>query len=508
VTDSTTRPVRVRFAPSPTGSLHIGGLRTALFNWLFARHNNGKFILRIEDTDQSRFDPTALQTLIEALRWAGLQWDEGPEVGGDYGPYVQSERLEQYQRWANWLVEHNKAYKCFCTRERLDKVNKEKEARKEPAGYDRHCRHLTPAEIAEKEARGESYVIRFKMPLEGQTIVTDAIRGDTTFDNATQQDMILLKSDGFPTYHLAHIIDDYLMEISHVMRAVEWFPSFPLHWQIWEAFGWEKPIYAHLPVMLNPNGKGKISKRNPPKDKFGNVIPVMVHDYIKAGYLPEAMDNFLTNIGWNFGDEREIFTMAEAVERFDLSRINPANSAFPTEKLDWLNGEHIRRLPAEELARRLRKSLEDAGFEVNVEVLLKIMPLVQVRLKTLNDIVPLAGFFFREEFVPASPDKLPQKKMDVAMTHAALDRAYEVLSGLKDFSHQSQHGAMEKLAQDMGLSNGQLFGTLRMAVTGQQISTPTFETMEVLGKEASLERIRLASQSLSSLNGYHKGGLI
>ncbi len=503
MTDSTTRPVRVRFAPSPTGSLHIGGLRTALFNWLFARHNHGKFILRIEDTDQSRFDPTALQTLVEALRWAGLQWDEGPEVGGEHGPYVQSERLEQYQRWANWLVEHNKAYKCFCTPERLKQVNQEKEARKEPPGYDRHCRNLTPAEIAEKEVQGESYVIRFKMPLDGQTIVQDAIRGETAFDNTIQQDMVLLKSDGFPTYHFAHVVDDHLMEISHVLRAVEWFPSFPLHWQIWEAFGWEKPVYAHLPVMLNPNGKGKMSKRNPPKDKFGNIIPVMVHDYMKSGYLPEAMDNFLANIGWNFGDEREVFSMEEAIERFDLSRVNPANSAFPTEKLDWLNGEHIRRLPVEELARRLRKPLEDAGLEVNVEVLLRITPLVQVRLKNLNDIVGLAGFFFHEDFVPAPPDKLPQKKMDVPMTRTALDRAYDVLAALPDFSHEMQLSAMEKLAQEMNLSNGQLFGVLRIAVTGQQISTPTFETMEVLGKEISLERIKLASNSLSSLNGHH-----
>jgi glutamyl-tRNA synthetase len=504
VTDSTTRPVRVRFAPSPTGSLHIGGLRTALFNWLFAHHHNGQFILRIEDTDQSRLDPTALTTLVEALRWAGLHWDEGPEVGGDHGPYVQSQRLEHYQHWANWLVEHDKGYKCFCTPERLKQVNEEKEARKEPVGYDRHCRYLSPAEIAEKEARGEKYVIRFKMPLDGQTVVQDAIRGETAFDNAIQQDMVLLKSDGFPTYHLAHIIDDHLMEISHVLRAVEWFPSFPLHWQIWEAFGWERPVYAHLPVMLNPNGKGKMSKRNPPKDKYGNLIPVMVHDYMKAGYLPEAMDNFLANIGWNFGDEREVFTMAEAAERFDLSRINSANSAFPTEKLDWLNGEHIRLLPVEELARRLRKPLEDAGLEVNVDVLLKIVPLVQVRLKTLNDIVPLAGFFFHEDFLPPPPDKLPQKKMDVPATRAALDRAYEVLAGLDNFSHEAQHAAIEKLAQEMGLSNGQLFGTLRIAITGQQISTPTFETMEVLGKEVALERIRLASQSLSSLNGHHK----
>ncbi len=495
---ATNRAVRTRFAPSPTGSLHIGGLRTALFNWLYARHYNGQFILRIEDTDQKRFDPTALETLVEALRWAGLQWDEGPEAGGAYGPYVQSERLEHYQQRAQWLVDNGKAYKCFCTPERLRKVNEEKEARKEPSGYDRHCRTLTSEQVAEKEANGETYVIRFKMPLDGETVVRDAIRGETAFDNTTQQDAVILKSDGFPTYHLAHVVDDYLMEISHVMRAVEWFPSFPLHWQIWEAFGWEKPVFAHLPVMLNPNGKGKMSKRNPPKDKFGNIIPVMVHDYMRGGYLPEAMGNFLANIGWNFGEDREFFSMAEAIERFDLDRVNPANSAFPTEKLEWLNGEHIRHLATEELARRLKPVLEAAGLEVNVEVLLKVTPQVQSRIKTLNDVVPLAGFFFKETFTPPTPEQLPQKKMDMAQTRLVLEKAHERLSALSDFSLENQHSAMESLAGELGLSNGQLFGVLRVAVTGQQISTPLFETMDILGQDVALERIKMALESLTN----------
>lgn len=496
MTDSTPRPVRTRFAPSPTGSLHIGGLRTALFNWLFARHHGGTFLLRIEDTDQKRFDPTALETLMEALRWSGLQWDEGPEVDGPYGPYVQSERLDLYQQWANWLVEHDKAYKCYCSPERLQQVNREKEARKEPPGYDRHCRNLTPEQRAECEAQGISPVIRFKMPLDGQTVVQDAIRGESVFDNATQQDTVLLKSDGFPTYHLAVIIDDHFMQISHVMRAVEWFPSFPLHAQIWQAFGWEMPVYAHLPVMLNPNGRGKMSKRNPPKDKFGNIIPVMVHDYIKAGYLPEAMNNFLANIGWNFGDDREVFTMDEAIERFDLTRINPANSAFPVEKLDWLNGEHIRRLPPEELARRLKPVLESAGFDVDDSLLLKVVPLVQIRMKTLNEIVGIAGFFFRDPFQPAPPEELIQDKMDAAMTCRALNRAAQVLAGLSDLSHDTQEAAMRALADELGLKPKQLFGALRVAITGQRVATPLFETIAILGKDVTLERIRNAAQNL------------
>lgn len=496
MTDSTAHPVRTRFAPSPTGSLHIGGLRTALFNWLFARHHGGTFILRIEDTDQKRYDPTALDTLMEALHWAGLEWDEGPQVGGAYGPYIQSERLALYQQWARWLVENDRAYYCYCSTERLHQVNEEKKARQEPTGYDRHCRSLTPEQRAAYEAQGIVPVIRFKMPLDGQTVVQDVIRGEVRFDNQLQQDAVLLKADGFPTYHLAYVIDDHFMEISHVMRAIEWFPSFPLHVQIWQAFGWPMPLHAHLPVMLNPNSKGKMSKRNPPKDKYGNIIPVLVHDYIQAGYLPEAMNNFLANIGWNFGDEREFFTMGEAIARFDLNRINPANSAFPAEKLDWLNGEHIRALPPEGLARRLRPVLEAAGLEADPALLMRVIPLVQIRIRTLKDVVSLAGFFFRSEFTPAPPEELVQDKMDVAGTSQALERAYDVLSALDDFSHASQEAAMRALANELGIKPKQLFGTLRVAVTGQRVATPLFETMELLGKDVSLSRIRFAAQSL------------
>ncbi|MEZ4667753.1 MAG: glutamate--tRNA ligase [Anaerolineae bacterium] len=496
VPHSSMRPVRVRFAPSPTGSLHIGGLRTALFNWLFARHQGGKFILRIEDTDQKRFDPTALTTLTEALRWAGLQWDEGPEVGGEFGPYVQSERLEHYQKWANWLVENEKAYKCFCTPERLKQVNEDKEVRGEPKGYDRNCRNLSAEEAASKEANGESYVIRFKMPLDGKTVVTDAVRGEVSFDNATQQDLVLLKSDGFPTYHLAHVVDDYLMQISHVMRAIEWFPSYPFHVQLWVAFGWEIPIYAHLPIMLNPDGS-KMSKRNPPIDKHGNPIPVMVHDYIPNGYLPEAMTNFLANIGWNFGDDREFFTMQEAVERFDLTRINPANSRYPAEKLDWLNGQHIMALSTNELAVRLKPYIERAGLAVKDDLLARVTPLVQERIKRLDKVVEIAGFFFRDEFQPPTAEMLPQKKMSAEQTKSALEQSHRLISELSDFNTQVLHEAMEKLAQELKLSNGQLFGVIRVAVTGQQVSTPLFETLDILGRESALTRIQLALDILS-----------
>lgn len=494
MTDS--KPVRTRFAPSPTGSLHIGGLRTALFNWLFARHHHGKFLLRIEDTDQKRYDPNALQTLIEALRWAGLDWDEGPDIGGDYAPYVQSERLDHYQKWANWLVDQGKAYRSYETSEELAEMRKEQEARKEPPGYNRAHRSLTAEQRAAFEAEGRAYVIRFAMPMEGETVVQDLVHGEVRFENARQQDMVILKSDGFPTYHLAHVVDDHLMEISHVLRAVEWLPSLPLHAQLWIAFGWEPPQYAHLPVLLNPNGKGKMSKRNPPKDAQGNLIPVLVHDYIKMGYLPEAMDNFLANIGWNFGDEREVFSIAEAAERFDADRINPANSAFPPEKLDWLNGVYLRDMDDDTLARLLRKPLEDAGFEVNVDTLLKVAPLVKVRIKTLNDVVNMAGFFFRDEFTPAAPEQIIQKKMDAAATIGSLQAAIDVLKQVDeaDFTTQKLYDAVQPLTETLGVNNGQLFGVLRVAVTGQVVSTPTFESMEIIGKDETLRRLEQAVQ--------------
>ncbi|XWX05387.1 glutamate--tRNA ligase [Aggregatilineales bacterium SYSU G02658] len=490
--------VRTRFAPSPTGSLHIGGLRTALFNWLLARAHNGQFILRIEDTDQKRFDPTALQTLTEALRWAGLQWDEGPEVGGPYGPYVQSERLHHYQQWAQWLVDNDKAYKCFCTPERLEQVNKEKQARKEPPGYDRFCRSLTPEQVAAKEAAGEKYVIRFKAPLEGQTVVHDLIRGETTFENSTLQDMVLLKSDGFPTYHLAVVVDDYLMQISHVLRAVEWFPSFPLHVQIWQAFGWPLPHFAHLPVMLNPNGKGKMSKRNPPRDEKGNIIPVFVHDYMKQGILPEAMINFLTNIGWNFGDERDIFTVEETLQRFRIEDVNPANSAFPYPKLEWTNAQYIRALPAETLAQHLKPFLLEAGLAVDDERLLKLAPVVQTRITRLADVVPLAGFIFADPaaFQPAPAEKIIQKKMDAASSVAILEKSLALIDTLPSFDTNTLLEAFSAVTTEWGVNNSQLFGVLRVAVSGQTVSTPTFETMELLGREESVRRIQLAIETL------------
>ncbi len=501
MTDKPDRRVRVRFAPSPTGPMHIGGVRTALFTWLFARHHRGSFILRIEDTDQKRYDPEAVHLITEGLRWLGIDWDEGPEVGGEYGPYLQSQRSDLYREWANWLVEHDHAYRCYCTEERLQQVRRQQQAAQLPGayGYDRHCRYLTPDERARLHAEtGGQYVVRFKMPLEGSTTVHDILRGDITFDNTQLQDLVLLKSDGFPTYHLANVVDDHFMQISHIMRAEEWISSAPVHKNLYDAFGWEMPLIAHLPVILNPSGKGKLSKRSAGFSEGGRRVPVLLYEFEDAGYVPEAIVNFLTNVGWSFGEDREVFTVEETIERFDLRRVNPAGSAFPIEKLDWLNGVYIRDMSPNRLAALLRPVFERAGYEVNLDVLRQVVPLIQVRIKTLNDAVPVARFFFVETFEPAAPEDVVQKKMDVASTRAALEAALERLDALPDWLPETQEAAMRALTDELGLKTGQLFGALRMATTAQQVAPPLFESMAVLGRAESLARIR---QTIAVLGG-------
>ncbi|MCY4018608.1 MAG: glutamate--tRNA ligase [Chloroflexi bacterium] len=487
------QPVRIRYAPSPTGPQHIGGIRTALFGWLFARRHGGQFILRIEDTDQKRSVPGSIEMIQDAFDWLGMDIDEGPRQGGPFGPYIQSQRLKLYQTWAHWLVEQGQAYKCFATAEELAQM------REAGSGYDRRYRDLDPAAAKRLESQGQDYVIRFKMPLTGQTSGYDMIRGEVTFDNEQLQDTVLLKSDGFPTYHLAHIVDDHHMKISHITRAVEWLPSFPLHLKIWEALGWEKPHYAHLPVLLNPNGRGKLSKR---KERFaaadGSSVPVFVHEFIDAGYLPAAVLNFLTNIGWNFGDDREIFSLSEAIERFNLTDVNPANSAYPIAKLHWLNSQYIQSADVDYLAGLLKPVLQGAGYAVDDARLRRVAPILQVRLKTLNDAIAMAGFFFDEWgcFAPPAAEILFQKKMDSHATRQVLEASIPVIESLADFSHERQYAAFKDLAKQIGYKNGQVFGTLRAAVTGQRVSPPTFETMEILGKAESIRRIKLACDSL------------
>jgi glutamyl-tRNA synthetase len=483
------KPVRVRIAPSPTGYFHIGSARTALFNWLFARHHGGKFIVRIEDTDRTRYHPEAVPDLVASLRWLGLDWDEGPEAGGDFGPYYQSERLDLYQHYANWLVQHDHAYRCYCSPERLAALREQQRANKEDVGYDRHCRWLTAAQRAEYEAQGIVPVIRLKVPIEGQTSFDDVLYGTITVDNQSLDDLVLLKSDGYPTYHLANVVDDHLMEISHIMRGDEWLPSVPKHVLLYNAFGWEIPAYAHLPLILAPTGQGKLSKRH------GGVE---VREFRRQGYLPEAMVNYLARVGWSYDDKTEIFSRKELIRYFDLSGVNSSAARLSYERLEWMNGYYIRQLSVEDLSKRLVPFMLEAGFHVTAAQMQPIVPLIQERLKTLSDVVDKAAFFFRDELQYDSR-LLVGKKMTAHESLLALDRAREVLAGLPDFQIETSEPAMRSVAEELGLKAGQLLSIIRVAVTGDTVSPPLFETVAVLGRARTLTRLARASEALGAL---------
>jgi glutamyl-tRNA synthetase len=501
--DSQTNPVRVRFPPSPTGLMHVGGLRSALFNWLFARHHGGTFILRIEDTDQKRYDPEALSDLLTSLRWLGLDWDEGPEVGGDYGPYFQSERIDLYQKYAHELVENGHAYYCFCSPERLAGLREEQQQRREFLGYDRRCRNLDPSQAADRIADGEVAVVRLRMPLTGQTTFHDLIRGDITVDNSTQDDLVLLKSDGYPTYHLANVVDDYLMRITHIMRADEWISTAPRHVRLYQAFGWEMPAIAHLPVVLDPSGRGKMSKRKK-IGPGGRELPVHVRDFWEAGYLPEAMFNFLSLVGWSYDGHTELMTREEIVERFSIEHVNPAPAAFNYDKLDHMNGVYIRALKVDDLADRMMPFLEQAGLTADRETVGRIVPLVQERMKRLDEAPGVVDFFFAEE-LSYDPHLLIPKKMDAAGAGVLLGQARAVLDEVSPFTHDLLEPALRGLAETLGVKTGQLFTPIRVAVCGRTVAPPLFATLEVLGRERVLERLDTGLEKLKALRETPQG---
>lgn len=489
--------VRVRFAPSPTGYLHVGGARTALFNWLFARHHGGSFILRIEDTDRTRYVPDSLEDIMEGLRWLGLEWDEGPEVGGPYGPYFQSQRLELYQKFAHILIERGWAYKCFCSPERLERLREEQRRKKQPPSYDRHCRFLSDQERAALEAEGKSYVIRLKVPLEGKTSFRDLIHGEITVNNVNIEDLILLKSDGYPTYHLANVVDDHLMKITHVMRADEWIPSTPKHILLYQGFGWEPPQFAHLPLILSPTGKGKLSKRKT-VGADGRIYPVLVREFREMGYLPEAMFNFLALVGWSYDDRTEIMTREQLIERFSLERVKSSPASFSYDKLEWMNGYYIRQLAPDELAHRLVPFLRKAGFQADFGKVRPMVPLIQERIKTLSDAVAFVDFFFLEE-ITYEPEALVGDKMSPRESLEALRLAYEKVAALPEFDEKTLEDALRGLAAELGLKAGQLFGIIRTAVTGKKVSPPLFGTMALLGRERTLSRMEKAIKLLEKL---------
>ncbi len=501
-------PVRVRFAPSPTGKLHVGSVRTVVFNWLFARKMGGRFILRIEDTDRKRYHPDSLASIFDGLHWLGLDWDEGPSleelqrvgmkdaeryaVGGPLGPYIQSNRLHLYRAVAEELLAQGWAYRCNCSPERLAQVRAEQKARKEMPMYDRHCRDLLPGAISPHEP----HVIRLKVPLTGQTVVHDIVRGDAVFDNAQIDDQVLLKSDGFPTYHLAVVVDDHLMQITHIIRADEWFPSTPKHLLLYQALGWETPAYCHVPLVLGADGK-KLSKRHG---------ATSITEFRAQGYLPEALLNFLALLGWapGEGDEQEIFDRDDLIARFDLFRVNRAPATFSYDKLDWMNGVTIRSLPEETLLERLLPFWQRAGFVPNPcpkeerERLLRIVPLVRERLKRLDEITEWTDFIFREiEPVPA--EKLVGDKMTPQASLAALCRVRDLLASVEPFRAEAMEPPMRALAQELGLKTGQLFGIVRWATSGKPVSPPLFGSLEAIGRERVLARLDAAEQTLAAM---------
>jgi len=488
---------RVRFAPSPTGRFHIGGARTALYDYIFARQTGGDFILRIEDTDQKRFDPNAEKELMDSLHWLGIEWDEGPDIGGPYAPYRQSERVDLYAELIQELIDRDHAYYCFCSPKRLASVRQEQQKLKLPPRYDGLCRNLPKAEARARVANGEPHVVRFKTPKEGQTVGVDALRGPITVENATLDDYILRKSDGIPVYHLAAMADDHLMGITHVFRGSEWLPTFPLHILIYQAFEWPQPVWLHLSVFLNPTGKGKLSKRHA-VDPKGGAKSVYVLDLKDMGYLPEAVNNWIALMGWSYDDHTEFFSLPDLVDKFSIEKLNASPAAVNYSKLDHFNGSYIRQLEVEDLSRRIQPFFTAAGIDADESTLLAIAPLIQERIRTLEDAVDMAGFFFDEE-VNLDPDQLVGKKMTHTQSINAIQKAYNVIDDSPSMQVDSLETELRSLAEELELSVGQLFGILRIAITGQRVSPPLIETMQILGKEKVLDRIAGAIRLLKTL---------
>ena len=483
-------PVRVRFAPSPTGHMHLGSARTALYDYLLAHQLGGQFILRIEDTDTKRYVPGAEEELMNGLHWLGINWDEGPDIGGPYGPYRQSERKEIYQKYAQELVDSGHAFYCFCTSEHLARVREDQQKRKEPPHYDGTCRNLSREEAEARIKNGEKYVIRFKTPKEGTTTVHDHLRGDITVENHTLDDYILVKSDGWALYHLAAMVDDHLMKITHVIRGSEWLPTFPLHALIYRAFGWQEPTWVHLSVFLKPSGKGKMSKRES-SELIKDGYSIFIQELRQLGYLPEAVVNWTALMGWAYDDHTEFFKIPELVEKFSLDHLNPSPAAINFTKFDHFNGLHIRALTDEDLAYRIEPFFTAAGIKTDKGTLLKITPLIKERLGTLDDAVSMAGFFFSDQITP-NHDDLIAKGLTAEQSADAAESVYQLLSSFSTIDMNVVEPPMRELAGKLNLSVGQLFGIVRDAVTGQKVSPPLFESMEIIGREVVLQRIKAA----------------
>ena len=515
------KEVRVRYAPSPTGMQHIGGVRTALFNYLFARSKNGKFILRLEDTDRTRYDEKYVKNLYDTMDWLGIDWDEGGSKGGPFGPYVQSERFALYKEYAMKLIENGEAYYCFCDAERLDRIRKIQTENKMAPGYDRNCRHLTAQEVKANLDAGKPYVIRLKVPMEGVTKFHDHILGDIEWKNEDiSPDPVLLKSDGFPTYHLANIVDDHFMKISHVMRAQEWIPSTPLHVQMYRSFGWEHPEFCHLPMVNGSDGK-KLSKRH------GSTS---VNEFRARGYLPQAIVNYVAMLGCSYEEGKEFYTLEELSKAFKLEHLNKAPAVFDYKKLEYYNANYIRRLSIEELYKWTLPFITgtgDAMLEINPEnpqpkpnvgpefsgvaldkngqlycvdksmnmssedvknTLMGLMPLIQERLKFLTEAAEMIHFMFTEPAVPPAEQIIP-KKLDIAKTKEVLEAAKDFVHQVFKLNHEEAEELAKSTAEKLGIKLGDFMMPIRMAVTGSRVSPPLIGSIIVLGEEKSIARI-------------------
>jgi len=466
----------------------VGHAYIGLFDYAFARKAGGQFILRIEDTDRTRLKPGSEQAILRALRWVGLQWDEGPDVGGPYGPYRQSERADIYRKHAAELLASGAAYRCFCTPERLAELRRAQQARGDSfLGYDGLCRRLSEDQVQRRLDAGMPHTVRFKTPHEGQTRFHDVVRGEVAFRNSEIDDQVLLKSDGLPTYHLACVVDDHLMKVSHVIRAEEWISSTPKHVLLYGAFGWQMPTFIHMPLLRNKD-QSKISKRK---------NPTSLDWYRAQGYLPEALLNFLALMGWSLGEDREIFSLKEMIENFTWDRVKTSGPVFDLQKLDWLNGEYIRAMSAEDLLGRILAEPFTVHIGEPAPRLLAITRLAQERLKKLSEFDRLTAFFFTTE--PYEATDLVPKKKDAAFARAALAAAHAVLQAAPSWRAAELERALQAMCEERGWQRADLYMPLRVAVTCRRVSTPLFETMDVLGREECMRRLQAALQKASLL---------
>ncbi len=484
--------VRVRYAPSPTGLQHIGGVRTALFDYFTARSSGGRFILRIEDTDRERYDAKAVQDIYDTFSWLGIQWDEGPDVGGDYGPYVQSERSDLYREYAQKLLDNGDAYYAYDTAEELITAREEQEGK--GSGYDLRFRDMSEDEKAKYHSRGIQPVVRFKVPLDGSTTFHDSVLGEVTWANEdVNPDPVLMKSDGYPTYHLANVVDDHLMEISHILRAQEWIPSAPLHVLIYNALGWDPPEFCHLPMVMGEDGK-KLSKRHGATSLL---------EFRSAGYLPGAIINYVARLGWSYDDKREIFSKAELEELFSLEKINKAPAVFDYKKLEWLNGVYIRELSSDALFDAVLPFMQEAGVVSapptgdEARILLGAIPLIQERLKYLKDAPILLRFLFGEPAAYGPEDLLP-KKLSAEETLSILIAVKPMVGAVPGLSDEENEQKFRSTADELGTKLGNLLMPIRIAITGSRVSPPLFGSIRVLGAELATERIEAAIQLLES----------